>query len=189
MNTYHGYTKWLLAALLCLTIPVQAQSWDTEREQGLGRDSWRTVVNGERGREPTPPEIAMNLAAQALRLATRGNYSKAESLLRKSLEITSQALGTDHPQIAVLWTKLAGLYVVQHRYGEAERLLRLSLEINEAAFGPEHLDVAANLEALALVLKKAHRDEEAKQMEIRAYEIWSKHRNDDTLRPAESPPG
>ena len=131
----------------------------------------------------------MNLTARAAALTKRGNYSEAEGLLKKSLEITSQALGTDHPQIAALLTKLGSLYVVQRRYAEAEHHLRLSLKINEKVFGPDHLDVAANLEALAFVLNKELRYEEAQEVQTRAFEIWSKQRDDQILDRSEPPPG
>ena len=105
------------------------------------------------------------------------------------LEITSNALGPDHPHIAVLLSKLGGLYAVQRRYAEAEHQFQLSLKINEKVFGPDHLDVAANLEALAFVLKKAHREEEAQELLTRAFKIWSKHRDDKFLDASEPPPG
>ncbi len=179
MGMYHCVLALTATAIMSLIAePAYPRIWGNGREQGLGHGSWRIVTISGMDREQHPSDLAMNLAAQAASLAKRGNYSEAERLLKQSLEMTSQALGTDHPRIAALLIKLGSLYAVQRRYAEAERHLRLSLEINEKAFGSDHLDVAANLEALAFVLRKEQRDEETRQVQNRAFEIWSKHRND-----------
>jgi tetratricopeptide (TPR) repeat protein len=190
MSTYHDILAGTSAAILSLIAePVYAQSWETGGEQELGQSSWRIMTINGLDRDENPPEAAINLTARAATLTKRGNYSEAEGLLKKSLEITSQTLGTDHPQIAALLTKLGSLYAVQRRYAEAEYQLRLSLKINEKVFGPDHLEVAANLEALAFVLNKELRYGEAQRMQTRASEIWSKHRDDQILDRSEPPPG
>lgn len=192
MDTYRGiYTTWLPSMILSIVLgyaPAQGHGGPLKMDRTTGqqalqvdrsvmeRDSWRAFAIGEQRQEQKPPEVAMDLTTQALTFAKRGDYTEAERLFRRSLEMTSRSLGPDHPEVAALLSKLATLYAVQHRYDEAEHFFRRSLKIDEAALGPEHLDVAANLEALAFVLKKAHRDEEAKQLEARALQIWSRYR-------------
>lgn len=187
MSTYQDILTWTPVAILSLIAELgYAQSWDGGSERVFGQGSGHIVTIGARNREENQPE---NLAAQASILLKRGNYAEAEHLLKQSLEIASNALGTDHPQIAALLVKLGSLYFVQRRYTEAERHLRLSLKINEKVFGHDHLDVAANLEALAFALEKQHRDEEARRLQTRAFEIWSKHRDIQTIERSEPPPG
>jgi len=192
MDRYQGiYTTWLPSIILSVVLgyaQAQSHSGPLERDRTTGqqalqlnrypmaREMWRAFAIGEKKQEQKPPEVAMDLTTRALSFAKRGDYTEAERLFRRSLEITARSLGPDHPEVAALLSKLATLYTVQHRYDEAEHFFRLSLKIEEAALGPEHLDVAANLEALAFVLEKAHRDEEAKQLEARALQIWSRYR-------------
>lgn len=177
------------AILSVIAEPVYALSLGTGWEQEPGQNSRPIVTISGPDRTENPPKAAMDLTARASTFARRGNYSEAERLLKQSLEITSNALGADHPHLASLLTKLGGLYAVQRRYVEAEHHLELSLKINEKVLGPDHLDVAANLEALAFVLKKAHREEEAQSLQARAFKIWSKHRDDKSLDASEPPPG
>lgn len=192
MSTYRSIPARTCAVILSmLAEPAYALSWECGWEQILAQRSWHvmTISGLDRAGNPQTAKAAMDLAERASTFAKRGNYSEAERLLKKSLEITAQAIGADHPQIAVLLTKLGSLYVVQRRYAEAERQLRHSLEINEKVLGPDHLDVAANLEALAFVLKKEHRDEEAREVQIRAFKIWSKQRDIRSLERSGPPPG
>lgn len=192
MSTYQR----VLARTSAVIISVIAEStfalsWERGSEQVLAPSSWHVITTSELDRADNSPQpkAAMDLAAQASAFAKRGNYSEAERLLKTSLEITSQALGPGHPQIAKLLIKLGSLYAVQRRYAEAEGLLRHSLEINEKALGPDHLDVAANLEALAFVLKKQHLEEEAREVQTRAFKIWSKRRDPRSLHRSGHSPG
>lgn len=190
MSTCRGFLARTSAAILSvISEPVYALSLETRWQQGPSEGSQPILTISGPDREENPPKVAMDLTALASTFATkRGNYSEAERLLKKSLKITSNTLGADHPHIAVLLSKLGGLYAVQRRYAEAEHHLRLSLKINEKVFGPDHLDVAANLEALAFVLKKAHRKEEAQEVQTRAFKIWSEHSDDKSLEASEHPP-
>ena len=190
MSTCQSILTWAPVAVFSLIAqPAYHLSWDGVSDGVFVQGSWQIVTIGEKDRERTQPELAMNLAAQASAFLKRGNYTEAEHLFKQSLEIASNALSTDHPQIAALLIKLGSLYFVQHRYTEAERHLRESLKINERVLGPDHLDVAANLEALAFVLEKEHRNDEARHLLTRASEIWSKHRDDQTLNEREPSPG
>ena len=61
-----------------------------------------------------------------------------EQLYRRDLEISENALGPDHPDVAITLNNLAGLYKAQRKYDEAEPLCRRALEIKEKALGPDH---------------------------------------------------
>jgi Tetratricopeptide repeat len=65
------------------------------------------------------------------------------------LTIAEQALGPDHPDVAVPLTNLAALYLAQSRYADAEPLFKRSLALREKAFGTNHPDVAFSLNNLA----------------------------------------
>jgi tetratricopeptide (TPR) repeat protein len=91
--------------------------------------------------------IALNNLAEVYR--AQGQYTQAEPLLQRALTISEQALGPQHPQVAMGLNNLAGLYQAQGRYAEASSLYQRALTIWEQALGPQHPQVAAGLNNLA----------------------------------------
>ena len=72
------------------------------------------------------------------RKRSQGRYSEAEPLYKRSLLISEQQLGADHPDTAQSLNNLALLYESQGRYPEAEPLYKRALTIAEAVLGSEH---------------------------------------------------
>jgi tetratricopeptide (TPR) repeat protein len=107
---------WVVAALIVLAGPVQAQQ--------------------------SPLDEANALNEQIVKLYGEGKYSDAEPLCMRALAISEKALGPDHPDVAKSLNNLASLYRNQGRYGEAEPLYKRALAITEKALGPDHPDVA-----------------------------------------------
>jgi tetratricopeptide (TPR) repeat protein len=79
----------------------------------------------------------------------QGRLTEAEPLYQRALTIVEQALGPQHPQVAVGLNNLAGLYHAQGRLTEAEPFFQRALTILEQALGSIHPHVAAALNNLA----------------------------------------
>ena len=58
-----------------------------------------------------------------------GNYSKAEALYKRALEIEEKALGPDHPVVAISLYNLAHLYRATNRDDEVKQLEKHAEEI------------------------------------------------------------
>jgi tetratricopeptide (TPR) repeat protein len=71
----------------------------------------------------------------ALLYDTQGQYSQAESLLKRSLAIYEKALGPNHPDVATSLNNLAELHRTQGQYSKAEPLYKRSLAIFEKVLG------------------------------------------------------
>ena len=78
-----------------------------------------------------------------------GRYADALPAFEQALALREQALGPDHPDVAMSLNNLAGLLDTQGAYAKAEPLFLRSLKISENAFGPEHPHVATGLNNLA----------------------------------------
>ena len=65
----------------------------------------------------------------------RGDYARAEPLLRRILEIRKRAQGESHPSYASLLKSLAILYNKMGDYARAEPLYRQSVESYTKAYG------------------------------------------------------
>jgi tetratricopeptide (TPR) repeat protein len=102
--------------------------------------------------------LATNLA-EVYRHQAR--YSEAEPLYKRSLAIRENALGADHPAVAIDLNNLATLYNNQGRYADAEPLYKRALAIEEKALGPDHPDVASFLSNMASVYLSQDRSTEA----------------------------
>jgi len=73
---------------------------------------------------------------------SQGRYSDAEPLYVRSLAISEQQLGADHPDVATSLNNLASLYQSQGRYSEAEPLYERSLLILEKVLPANHPHLA-----------------------------------------------
>ncbi len=120
-------------------------------------------------------EALMEAYNQVQALYAQGRFAEAEPLFKRALAIREEALGPEHPAVAINLNNLALLYWSQGKYAEAEPLYKRSLAILEKALGPEHLQVAWGLENYAALLRKTGRGTEATEMEARAKAIRAKH--------------
>lgn len=76
---------------------------------------------------------------------------EAARLYLRALALFEQALGPDHPQVAMTLGNLALVHQSTGAYAEAIRLLTRANVINEAALGEDHPQMASGLSNLALV--------------------------------------
>jgi tetratricopeptide (TPR) repeat protein len=83
-------------------------------------------------------EAGRLLNQMALFLQERGQYTEAEPLYNKALEIKRSVLSEGHTSIAIRLNNLAGLYQDQGLYAQAEPLMKEALEIFRQALGENH---------------------------------------------------
>ena len=80
---------------------------------------------------------------------TRGEYGRAEPLLKQSLEISKKVHGENDPDFALALNNLANLYLETGRYAEAEPLNLRALEIIRAGAGEDNAFFVKSLNNLA----------------------------------------
>jgi len=102
-------------------------------------------VSGQAQQNENPFE----LNKKASELQAVGKHAEAIPYARRALEIEEDRSGPNHPNVAILLSKLAYLYSILGRYSDAEPLYKRSLAIQENALGPDHPDVAQSLNNLA----------------------------------------
>ncbi len=132
-------------------------------------------------------EGARLLNQTAFYLNERARYADAEPLYQRALRINEQALGADHPQVALNLNNLAHLYNTQGKYADAEPLYQRALRINEQALGADHPQVALSLNNLAELYRTQGKYADAEPLYQRALNIFEEalgltHPNTQTVR-------
>jgi len=85
-----------------------------------------------------------------------GQYTQAESLLQKAMELARQSSGSEGPGIAEHMHELAVVYIYQGKYLQAEQLLLDALDIYTRALGSETFKAGECLNDLgALYIKQS----------------------------------
>ena len=101
-------------------------------------------------------------------LLAEGRVAQAEPLARRGLSILENALGPDHPRVAVSASNLADILRARKDYLSARRLYERALTIDERAFGPKHREVAADIENLAGLLEEMGLPDQALRLRLKA---------------------
>jgi tetratricopeptide (TPR) repeat protein len=114
---------------------------------------------------------ALLLSRTGYYLEERAQYSEAEPLYKKALELRQRLLGEEHPDVATSYNNLAGLYRSQGRYSEAEPLYKKALELYQRLLGEEHPDVATCYNNLAALYDWQGRYSEAEPLYKKALEL------------------
>jgi tetratricopeptide (TPR) repeat protein len=70
-----------------------------------------------------------------------GRYAEAESVYKRDLDITGNALGPNHPSVGTTLFNLATFYQARARYADAEPLYMRAISILETALGSDHPEV------------------------------------------------
>ncbi|MBC8873724.1 MAG: tetratricopeptide repeat protein, partial [Planctomycetes bacterium] len=104
------------------------------------------------------------LADAALSLRQLGRFVEAKNLLERVVEITTNALPKNHPDVATGYSNLALVEQDLGNLAEARSLLRNAMDINGAAYAHEHVNVATCVSNLALVEKDLGNVEEARRL-------------------------
>ncbi len=100
-----------------------------------------------------------------------GLYSKAESLLKRAVEIRRHTLGPRNPDTLKSMRDLAAVLNEESRYGEAEKLSRETLDGRRQALGAEHRDTLNSMSQLALILNNEGRFPEAEKLHRQVVEV------------------
>jgi tetratricopeptide (TPR) repeat protein len=98
-------------------------------------------------------------------------FNDAEIWHVRSLAISEEQLGANHPDTSTSLNNLAGLYRGMGRYVEAEPLYLRSLAIREEQLGANHPDTAASLNNLAGLYESTGRYVEAEPLYLRSLAI------------------
>jgi non-specific serine/threonine protein kinase/serine/threonine-protein kinase len=93
-----------------------------------------------------------------------GSYSRAESLLKRAVEIRQRLLGPEHLDTLRSKRVLAGTLEGQARYPEAEKLYREALDIQRRLIGPEYPETLSLANNLAGVLSDEGHFSEAEKL-------------------------
>lgn len=121
---------------------------------------------------PVPVASLMNYLG--LYYASRAEWSYAEPLYRRALDIEERSHGRDHPDDASCLNNLARLLKDTSRLTEAEPLYLRALAISERSYGPDHPNVATCLNNLALLFQDTNRLDKAESFLRRALAINKK---------------
>ncbi len=106
---------------------------------------------------------------------SQNQFNIVEFWYRKSLNISEEQLGANHPDTASSLSNLAELYRSIGRYAEAEPLHMRALAINEEQLGANHPSTATSLNNLAGVYESIGRYREAQFLHLRALAINEEH--------------
>ncbi len=77
------------------------------------------------------------------------DYEQVQYFLNKSLELTTNKYGEDHPDIATCYNNLASNLKARGKYDEAESLYQKSLDIRQRVLGEGHPHTASSYNNLA----------------------------------------
>ena len=100
-----------------------------------------------------------------------GLYSKAESLLRRAVEIRLRVLGKNNADTLKSMSDLAGLLNLDSRYPEAEKWSRETVNTRRRELGPEHRDTLNSMSQLALILNNKGHYGEAEKLHREVLEV------------------
>jgi serine/threonine protein kinase/tetratricopeptide (TPR) repeat protein len=105
-----------------------------------------------------------------IRFREAGGYTFAESALRRSLELTRQALGEQHIYVALVLHELGDTLEKRDNLAAAERIYRECLEMATNQVGLTHPKSVFPIASLARVLAKEGRRSEAEQLFLKLRE-------------------
>jgi hypothetical protein len=87
----------------------------------------------------------------------QGKETTAVDYYRRALTLMRQALGEEHPEVAILMSGLAGVRRSQMHYRESVDLYRRSIPILEASFGARDPQVKQSQAAYQSLMSEANR--------------------------------
>src|SRR5262245_8815869 len=106
-------------------------------------------------------QVTVATAVRATLMDTMGNvyndlglYDQAEGLMRESLQIRKQVLGSENPDVATSLYAVAKVLYRKNDYDGAEARYREALAMRRKLLGNEHPNVAESLNWLALVVSE-----------------------------------
>lgn len=183
---HRPYLALALAAVLAMAVSVYAQDSDWKAYVDAGEQLFKQhqYAEADKDFEKALAEAQhLGLKDQRLALvlydlgssyAAQKRFSEADPLLKRSLEIRKDFLGSEHLDVAQSQYRLGLVCAAQSKFDQAEPLLRDSLAIREKELGPTHPDVADSLYVLATILTAEHKGAEAEPFFKRSLAIREK---------------
>jgi tetratricopeptide (TPR) repeat protein len=104
---------------------------------------------------------ATNAYNLALALEQAGEYEAAMASVTQAIALTREALGDEHPRVALFQQQAAKIAAYRGSYGEAVELATRALELNERWYGPNDPHLTISLDVLAEAARRQGRAEEA----------------------------
>jgi len=145
-----------------------------EKDEDLEYQDWPTLAplvnhvqelaNHCQQREIASTDAADVFHAMGAYLLERGQYSLADLLLQRALELRRSLLGDEHEDIANSLDSLGYISRLTGRYEESEHCNQQALAMRKRLLGDEHPDVAGSLNNLALLYDNQGRYGEAEPL-------------------------
>lgn len=152
----------------------EMQDRPTEAEAML-RDA---VARAEADADTDPDDIADLLNALGSPLVTLERFAEAVAVQRRAIELKTEALGEEHPTVAIFWRNLAGLYEDMGEGALSDEAWERAIDTTTAVFGPDGWTTLDVLSDHGASLYRRGEVERAEQVVIRVV---------DGLRAAEEP--
>jgi serine/threonine-protein kinase len=122
--------------------------------------------------------LGLRAASRATNLGhvelTAGHYDRAESHYQHALDLWTEALGSDHPNISIGLNNLGNVHHSRLDLDQAKLYFERSLALREDLVGPDHPDIAGGLHNLGLVLDRVGEHEQARRFYEQALATWEK---------------
>jgi tetratricopeptide (TPR) repeat protein len=162
-----GQVEWTVALLV--------QKGNSQRLSARYDESELTLTNAlalsERMAD-SPLLRVSPLNALGILAKDRARYEDAESYYNEALELFSEHVGRDAPELAGIYHNLAGLAHVQGNFSQAEEPARQAIRLRERASPPDSAGLAADRSVLGAVLAGLERFDEAEVNLSEALELW-----------------
>ncbi|MBX9939002.1 MAG: tetratricopeptide repeat protein [Candidatus Obscuribacterales bacterium] len=113
----------------------------------------------------TDSKKSLVLENQAQVVFLQGKYVKAEPLVKEIINLHSEKLGPEHPDVGVYINNLALLYHKQRKYFLAESEYQKALEIQTKQLGMDHPHTLNVVKNYASLLRETHRQQAAVKLE------------------------
>ena len=151
--------------------PINVASWPVI--QTLLPHAQSVATHAERlGIEPQATGRLLNHVGLYLRI--RAEFAEAKSVLERAVSIGEQALGSDHPNVAIRVNNLGSVLKDLGDLPGARQAFERALKVGEKAFGPDHPNVAIRVNNLGSVLQDLGDLPGARQEFERALQIFEK---------------
>jgi tetratricopeptide (TPR) repeat protein len=119
------------------------------------------------------PRLAAAITALGNAYAMQGDLERAKAEHVRALEITRNALGATHPDVATMHGNIGSDELYALRFEPALVELSEALRIYEAAYGPSHRNTASALGDLGMAQLEAGRAADALASFERAANVWA----------------
>ncbi|WP_437322114.1 tetratricopeptide repeat protein [Sorangium sp. So ce385] len=134
----------------------------------------RLAAEGAAERNSDPAARARLSGTLALVLNEQGKHGEAAALAERALAGLKEALGPDHPDVAIAESRLGNVLVRLERFDDAERAFQRARSLQERILGPDHPTVALTFNSLGRVFTAQSRNREALPFIERAIAIQEK---------------